>query len=487
MKLSQLLENISDVEFKNYKDVDILGIAYDSRKIKQDFIFVAIEGFKLDGHKYVEDAISKGAKAVIVEKYVDTVDNIIQIKVKDTRGALANISANFYNRPSENLRLVGITGTNGKTTTTYLIKSILEVYNKKVGLIGTIGNIIGDKIEKTNNTTPESLELQMIFNDMVKDDMDTCIMEVSSHSLALNRVDSSDFNIGIFTNLTPEHLDLHKTIENYLSAKLKLFYMTSDYNIINGDDPYGKNIINEIKSLKTPLLTYGINECSDIRAKNIRHSLESVKFTLLMKNDSIDINMDIPGIFTVYNSLAAAACAYAMGIDLGTIKNGLENVHGVKGRFEVVPVDKDFTVIIDFAHTPDGFEKVLSTINDFAKGRKVAIFGCGGDRDRTKRPVMGEIAGKYVDLCVLTSDNSRSEKTEDIIKDIVLGVEKTGCDYVNIPDRRDAIKYALLNSKPNDVIILLGKGHETYQIINDKVLPFDEREIIMDILEKSSK
>ncbi|MTI66574.1 MAG: UDP-N-acetylmuramoyl-L-alanyl-D-glutamate--2,6-diaminopimelate ligase [Firmicutes bacterium] len=483
MKLNKLIDSLNPVYIKGEKDRDITNIYYDSRKVTDNSIFIAIKGFKVDGHDFIKEAINKGAKVIIIERDIEIKNaDITLIKVKDSRKVLAKVSSKFYDNPSKKIDLIGITGTNGKTTTTYLIKSILENANKNIGLIGTIGNIIDGKITKSKNTTPESLDLQEAFYSMVKSKKDSCIMEVSSHSLELQRVEDCEFNIGVFTNLTPEHLDLHKTIDNYLEAKIKLFYKTKNCNVINIDDPYGERIINEIKELKTKLLTYGIDKDAMISAKDINIKADGVSFSLNTPKGSINITMNIPGKFSVYNGLAAAASCYALGIDLNTIKKGLENVKGVKGRFEVIPTNKDFNVIIDYAHTPDGYEKILETVNEFAEGRKIIIFGCGGDRDKTKRPVMGEIAAKNTDLCIVTTDNPRSEDPKEIMKDIVKGIEKVNGNYITVESREDAIKYAIENHKAKDVILLVGKGHETYQIIGENVYPFNEREIVLDIL-----
>lgn len=483
MNLKKLIHGLDIIEITGNLDINIDNIANDSRKVSNNSIFIAITGFQFDGHDYIQQAIKKGAKAVIVEKNVITEENITIIKVENTRKALANISNIYYNNPSKEFNLIGVTGTNGKTSTTYFINSILEKVGHKVGIIGTLGSKVNNEISKTSNTTPDSLQLQKIFYSMKESKIEDCIMEVSSHSLDLNRVEYSDFNIGIFTNLSPEHLDFHKTIENYMNAKLKLFFMTNKCNIINYDDKYGKKMIDKIQNLDTDIITYGIYD-GDVKAINIKQSVRGTKFCLDTKKDSIDIEMKTPGIFNIYNALAAASSAIAMGIDLDTIKQGLEAIDGVKGRFEVVSIGKPFDVIIDFAHSPDAFENVLKTVKEFAKGRIITVFGCGGDRDKKKRPLMGEIASKYSDLCILTSDNSRSEKTIDIISEIAEGVEKHSVEYMKVPNRREAINIALQKAKPKDIIMILGKGHETYQIIDGKTYPFDEAKIVKEYARK---
>ncbi|WP_069650158.1 UDP-N-acetylmuramoyl-L-alanyl-D-glutamate--2,6-diaminopimelate ligase [Caloranaerobacter ferrireducens] len=482
MKLTDLIKGLEIEKYSGDLDIEISKIVYDSRKAVNDCVFVAIEGYKTDGHNYVSQAISNGAKAVILQKDINISENVVKILVKDTRCSLARISSNFYKNPSKKLELIGITGTNGKTTTTYLIKSIMEKAGKNVGVIGTIGNVINGKVVKAKNTTPESLDLQEFFSLMVEENIESCVMEVSSHSLELKRVEYCDFNVGIFTNLTPEHLDFHKDLQSYMAAKVKLFYKTRDYNIINIDDEYGRKIKDIIQKLETPILTYGIESKADITAHNIEFYASGVKFNLITPSGSIDIRLNIPGKFSVYNALAAASCGIAYNIKLEDIKKGLEAVKGVDGRFEVVPTNTDFSVIIDYAHTPDGFKKVLSTIDQFAKGRKIIVFGCGGDRDKVKRPKMGEIASHYCDICIITNDNPRTENPIEIINDILKGIKNEECEYVVIEDRREAIRYALEIARKDDVILLAGKGHETYQIIGNEVLPFDEKKIVLELL-----
>lgn len=482
MILKEVLNGLEIEEIKGSLEKEISGVAFDSRVVSNDYLFVAIKGFKSDGHDYIEQVINKGATAIIVENDVKVKEDITIIKLKDSRASLSKVSANFYGNPSKYMDMIGITGTNGKTTITYLIKSIFEKSSKRTGIIGTIGNIIDGELIKTENTTPESTIIQKSLRDMVDANVDSCVMEVSSHSLDLKRVEDCNFDVGVFTNLSRDHLDYHETLENYFEAKLKLFFMTKRANIINNDDSYGAEIVNRIANLNTPTITYGIEKKSDIFATNIDYHLEGVKFTLNTPKGKIDIHLNIPGEFSVYNALAAASCGYVYDISLEDIRDGLEMVEGVKGRFEIVPTNRDFTVIIDFAHTPDGLEKVLTTIEQFAEGRVVTLFGAGGNRDRTKRPIMGETVAKHADFLIVTSDNPRNEDPEKIIEDIIEGVEKVSKNYISIVDRREAIRYAIENAKPKDIILLAGKGHETYTIIKDEVLPFDERQIVLNIL-----
>lgn len=481
MILKDLLKDYSFELIKGRLDIEVFGLENDSRKIKKGDLFIAEEGFTVDGHDFINKAIEGGAVALVVEKDVIVSEDITIIKVKDSVDALAKFSGVFHGEPWKHLNMIGITGTNGKTSTTYFIKSIFDKYNKNTGIIGTIGSIVGGEEIKIDNTTPNALVIHNLLKKMADIKSDTCVMEVSSHALDLKRVNYMNFQIGLFTNLTKDHLDYHDTIEKYFNSKLKLFYMTEKFNIINIDDKYGKKIV-EIVQDRIPLITYGIKEKADIFATDIKFTLSKVGFKLNTPKGNVDILLNIPGEFSVYNALAASACAYAYGIDLETIKNGLEAVEGVKGRFEVIPTNTDYTVIIDFAHTADGLEKVLTVIDQFVEGRKIVVFGAGGNRDRTKRPEMGETVGKHADISIVTSDNPRYEEPEKIIDDILIGTKKTGCNYVKIVDRVEAIKYALQIAKPKDIILLAGKGHETYTIINGKTIPCDERQIVLDYL-----
>lgn len=481
MKLKEVLKDYPFTLLRGSLDREITGIKNDSRKVEKGDLFIAEKGFTVDGHDYIENAIENGAIAVVIDREVDIKEDITVIKVEDSVDALARFSSIFNCKPWEQLKLIGITGTNGKTSTTYFIKSILEEYNKKVGIIGTIGAIIVDEKVDIANTTPNALTIHNLLKEMVDKSLDFCIMEVSSHALELKRVNYMDFHLGIFTNLSKDHLDYHETMEQYFQSKLKLFNKTKKYNIVNIDDNYGRKLIDLIGE-KVPLLTYGIKNKADIFATDIKFSLSKVGFNLHTPEEKVDIELNVPGEFSVYNALAAAACAYANGVDLATIKRGLESLEGIKGRFEVVPTNTDYTVIIDFAHTADGLEKVLKVIKEFAEGRIVVVFGAGGNRDRTKRPEMGETVGKYADLSIVTSDNPRFEDPETIIDDVLVGTKKAGGDYVKIIDREEAIKYALDSARPKDIILLAGKGHETYTIINGKTIPFDERQIVLDYL-----
>lgn len=483
MKLCNILKGVKVLGFKGNLDVEIEGIAYDSRSIRQNYLFVCISGSVKDGHDYIDEAVSRGAVALLVEKDVER-EGVAIVQVEQSRKVLPIIASKYYNYPTDTLKLIGITGTNGKTTTTYMVKSILESWNKKVGLIGTISIEIGNKKIQSTRTTPESLDLQRIFREMLDEGADYGVMEVSSHSLEFGRVDGCKFHTGVFTNLTQDHLDFHKTIENYRKAKEKLFYMTKHANIINIDDKEGRTIASNIINKGIPLLTYGINEKADIMAKEIKISDEGVVFELITPDFNTKIKSSIPGRFSVYNCLAAASIAYVEGIDGKTISEGIEKILYVPGRSEVMNIDKPYKIIIDYAHTPDGLENILNSIKYYVKGRIITIFGCGGDRDKTKRPKMGVIAGRLSDYCIITSDNPRTEDPYSIIKQIEEGIKDTNCSYICIESRREAIKHAMEMAKSGDIILLAGKGHETYQVRKDKTIDFDERVIVKELLEE---
>ena len=375
--------------------------------------------------------------------------------------------------------MIGVTGTNGKTSTTYMLKAIAERMGKKVGLIGTIRNMIGDIIIDTERTTPESVDLQRILRQMKDEKVDVVIMEVSSHSLDQKRVHGIEYDVGEFTNLTQDHLDYHKTFENYFNAK-KLLFKQSRMAVINKDDPYANRMM---EGLDIPVMTFGIRENADVTASEIDITTRGVQFDFNYKNITSRFNVPIPGLFSVFNAIGAATVALSLGWNLDSIKYGLEHMMSVSGRLEPLPTGKnEFTVLLDYAHTPDALENVLKTVKGFATGRIVTLFGCGGDRDHAKRPIMGEIAGRFSDFAIVTSDNPRTENPMDIINSIVEGVKKSGCEYVVIENRREAIEYALKNARKNDVIILAGKGHENYQEINGGKHHFDEKEIVAEIL-----
>ncbi|MCX7921311.1 MAG: UDP-N-acetylmuramoyl-L-alanyl-D-glutamate--2,6-diaminopimelate ligase [Clostridia bacterium] len=478
MLLKDLISGLEIKDSRGSLEIDINSIAYDSRKAKAGTLFVCIEGNKVDGHNYIPDALENGVKAVLVQKDVDVPEGITVVKIEDTRYGLAYVSDSFYQHPSSKFNLVGVTGTKGKTTTTYMLKSILEVTGQKVGLIGTIANMIGDEVLYATRTTPESYDLQSLFSEMLEKNVGSVVMEVSSHALDLHRVSRSEYDIGVFTNLSRDHLDFHKTFENYLNAKIKLFKMCKE-GLVNIDNEYGDEVV---RRAECKVYTYAIDKEADIRAVDVVKHPDSVEFKVITPWGSSDIRVNIPGKFSVYNALAAIGTCCLMGISFGDIKSGLEKVT-VPGRAEVVETGRDFTIVIDYAHTPDSLENILTTIKGYAPARVVSLFGCGGDRDRTKRPIMGEISGKLADFTIITSDNPRTEEPAEIVKDIEAGIKGTNAAYITIVDRREAIKYAIENAQSKDVIVLSGKGHETYQEFANKVIHFDEREVIKEILD----
>lgn len=479
MLLKELIEGLDILSSSGSTDIEIENIAYDSRKARKGTLFVCVEGFKDDGHNYVPTAIENGATAILAQRKIDVPDNVTLIITGDTRYGLAYLSNEFFGNPSKSFDLIGVTGTKGKTTTTYMIKAILETASKKVGLIGTISNKIGNEVLPTERTTPESHDLQQLFSEMIEKKVESVVMEVSSHALELHRVSCSDFDIGIFTNLTQDHLDFHVTFDNYLNAKAKLFKMCKK-GLVNIDSEYGKKVI---EKAECEIITIGIENDADIKAVDIVKQPDSVEFKVITPWGSEYIKVNIPGKFNVYNALAAIGACCLMKIPFADIKEGLEKV-SVPGRAEVVYSGNDFTVIIDYAHSPDSLENILNTVKGYAPARVVSLFGCGGDRDKSKRSIMGEISGKIADFTILTSDNPRTEEPIEIIKDIEQGIKSITSEYITIEDRKEAIKYAISNVKPKDIIILAGKGHETYQIFKDKTIHFDEREVVKELLNK---
>jgi UDP-N-acetylmuramoyl-L-alanyl-D-glutamate--2,6-diaminopimelate ligase len=457
--------------------VPVRGIAYDSRKVEPGYVFVAIEGFRTDGHLFAGEALEKGAAALVVSKPVAVPGEVPLVRVPDTRLALALLAARFYGYPGHRLKLTGVTGTNGKTTTTYLLRAVYRRAGARVGLIGTVANWIGERKIPVTHTTPESLDLQKILAEMAGAGVDTVVMEVSSHALALKRVAGCRFDTAVFTNLTQDHLDFHKDMQDYLGAKKILFEEAERVAVINGDDPAAPELRKACRG-GVRVVTYGIREKADVTAEKIDVHRKGTSFLARTPWGEAALNLKLTGSFNVYNSLAALAAGGAAGIPLAAMAAALEEVAGVPGRFELVDRGQDFTVVVDYAHTPDGLENLLRTARQICTGRLVAVFGCGGDRDRTKRPLMGEIAARGSDLPVVTSDNPRTEDPLKIIADIEEGVRKVRRpgDYVVLPDRRQAIRYAIGSASAGDVVVIAGKGHEDYQIIGTEKFPFDDRE-----------
>jgi UDP-N-acetylmuramoyl-L-alanyl-D-glutamate--2,6-diaminopimelate ligase len=479
MKLRNIMENINFDIIQGSIDLEINKIQYDSRKVKQGDVFFCIDGYNVDGHKYIQDAINNGAIAVVCQKDIDTNLNCSVIKTNDSRKALAISAANYYKNPSRDMKIIGITGTNGKTTSAFMIKEILEQKGYKVGLIGTIANYIGDKKIHAERTTPESLELHELFSEMVEFKVDYCVMEVSSHSLSLDRVYGIEFCESIFTNLTQDHLDFHKTFENYFNAKLKLFKHSKN-SIINIDDIYGEKAYSSITSNK---LSYGLSGNADIMASDIKMHSRGSKFTLGYKGNSFEIELSIPGNYNIYNALGAIAVCLSQGIEPSVIEIALAKVQ-VPGRCELVKDTHNlgFEIILDYAHTPDGLENILKTAREFTKGKLICVFGCGGDRDKTKRPIMGKIGSQLCDISVITSDNPRNEDPLEIIGDIVKGIDKHNFEIIE--NRKMAIKRAIEIASQGDVIVIAGKGHEDYQVLKGKTIHFDEREVVSEIIKE---
>lgn len=474
MYLSELIRGTSIV--LHGADTDITDIGYNSRKVVPGSVFCCIVGLNFDGHNFAEQAVANGAAALLVERELPI--DVPQLITDDARKGMALISAAFFGHPEREMRLVGVTGTNGKTTTTYMVKSIAEQAGMKVGIIGTIRNMIGTESLYTERTTPESVDLYRLLRLMADRSVDLVVMEVSSHALDQNRVYGLPFDVGLFTNLTQDHLDYHKTFENYLQAKKKLFY-ASKQAVINADDPYSARMS---EGLTCPVTTFGVRDKADIAGSNIDITTRGVVFDLHTPSGDIRIDLPIPGLFSVFNAMGSVGAALALGLSLQQIKSGLEIMTSVSGRLESVPTGRDFSVFIDYAHTPDALENVLKTVREFAKSRILCVFGCGGDRDRAKRPIMGEIGGRYSDLAIITSDNPRSEEPMSIIDSIEEGIRRTGTHYTVIENRREAIRYALAEAGPDDIVLIAGKGHENYQEINGKRYRFDDKETVKELL-----
>ena len=471
MRLNQLLAGVALTE-RRAGDVECSGICYDTRTMEPGCLFVALPGYKTDGHKYIAQALEQGAAAVLCQHPPEGEGP--WLVTPDARAALAAVSANWFGHPARDLTLLAVTGTNGKTTTTYLLKAMLEgVLGARVGLIGTNQNMVGDEVLPAHRTTPESYEVQQLLREMADAGCTHVVMEASSHALVLHRLDGLRFRAGIFTNLTQDHLDFHGTMEAYRDAK-GLLFRQSDTAVLNLDDEAGRYFA---RTVAVPRLTYSERrDEADLTAKNLRLFPDRVEFEAVAEGAISRVRLPIPGGFTVYNALGVLTCGLALGLPLADCADALAKAPGVKGRIEVVPVPADFAVIIDYAHTPDALENILTTVRDFTAGRVICLFGCGGDRDRTKRPQMGAIAGSLADVAVVTSDNPRTEEPEAIIRDILPGLEGTAAEVVVEPDRRAAIRRALSLAKPGDTVVLAGKGHETYQEVGTRVLHLDERE-----------
>ncbi len=528
MKLKDLLVGLNYKCIKGNMEQEVDQIIYDSRIKTKHGLFIAIEGFQTDGHQYIGAAIENGAKVILVQKAIEIEsDAITVIQTEDTRLAMALIATNAYGHPSKNFELVGVTGTNGKTSITFLLGQVLEAYHKKVGIIGTIENRIGNQILKAERTTPESVDLQRLFRKMADESVDAALMEVSSHALELKRTVGSQFKVGIFTNLTQDHLDFHKTMENYAKAKAKLFKcceiglelkrtvgsqfkvgiftnLTQDHldfhktmenyakakaklfkcceiGIVNMDSDMAHWMTEEATC---KLVTYGMDKGADYSASNIVVSAAGVTYTLTCPEGTFKVSVPIPGRFTVYNTLAVIAAARSIGIPMTHIMDALAKVNGVPGRVQSFTSKNGYSVLVDYAHTPDGLENVLSTIKEFAKGRVITVFGCGGDRDRTKRPIMGRIAAQYSDHVIITSDNPRTEDPFRILDEVEIGVKELTSHYDKVESREKAIEVALKEASKEDVVLIAGKGHENYQILKDRIIHFDDCEVVKNYLQE---
>jgi len=483
MKLNDLLTFLHDDSLLSLKNPTISSLEMDSREVKPGSLFICIKGYTVDGHDFAQKAVDQGAVAILAERNLDL--DVPVIVVKDTKRSMAVLADIFYGQPTHSMHLIGVTGTNGKTTTTHIIEKIFNEAKKQTGLIGTMYIKIGDEQKEVKNTTPESLTLQKTFAEMKEQNVSHAIMEVSSHALHLGRIHGCDFNVAVFTNLTQDHLDYHKTMEAYKYAKGLLFAQLGnkfDHNdlkiaVLNEDEEASE----EFKRMTSAkILTYGIDRPADIKAENIKMTSKGTMFQLVTPVGTRNVTIQMVGKFSVYNVLAAVSASLASSVDLDTIVTAIESMEGVRGRFELVDGGQDYTVIVDYAHTPDSLENVLKTVKQFAEGRIFCIVGCGGDRDKTKRPLMAKIAVTYSDEPVFTSDNPRSEDPQVILQEMEEGV--AGNQYTSIISREEAISYAVKKAQKGDVILIAGKGHETYQIIGNKVFDFDDKEIALNAI-----
>ncbi|MGJ7910585.1 UDP-N-acetylmuramoyl-L-alanyl-D-glutamate--2,6-diaminopimelate ligase [Neobacillus sp. LXY-1] len=487
MKLQELLKSLHLLTPYNGVDLEITSLENDHRKVQPGSLFICIKGYTVDGHDFAEAAVKNGSVAVIAQRELDI--EVPVIIVNDTTRAMAVLADAFYRHPTRKLKLIGITGTNGKTTTSHMIEKIFADQGEKTGLIGTMYTKIADQIIETKNTTPESLTLQKTFHEMVGHGVETAVMEVSSHALDLGRVHGCEYDIAVFTNLTQDHLDFHKTMEEYQRAKSLLFSQLGNsfdphkpkFAILNADD-HASEVFKKVTAAH--VVTYGIDQPADIRAINIQMQSTGIKFDILINGLSYPVHIQLLGKFSIYNVLASFAAALVSGIEIEEIICSLESIKGVSGRFELVQAGQDFTVIVDYAHTPDSLENVLKTIQTFAKQKIFVVVGCGGDRDRTKRPIMAQIACRYATNPIFTSDNPRSEDPVAILDEMETGVK--GEVYQVIPDRKDAIYSAIEQASSGDVILIAGKGHETYQIIGSVVHDFDDRIVALKAIKERS-
>ncbi|MFI3231221.1 MAG: UDP-N-acetylmuramoyl-L-alanyl-D-glutamate--2,6-diaminopimelate ligase [bacterium] len=491
MTLDNLIRNLNYIKLINNNNNTITALTINSKQVTKDYLYVAIKGFNVDGHRFIHSAIKQGATAILCENldFLDEIkklndvdlDNICFIQVYNTRQALSKICQNFYGKPTESFDLIGITGTNGKTSTTYFMEQILTEYKQSTGVIGTIE--IRANQEKLNfdfatSTTPDTIELNELFCKFNEKNIKNIIMEVSSHALELNKVDYCKFKLAIFTNLSQDHLDLHQNMDNYCNAKAKLFEMC-EIAVVNADDNYTPSIL---KNCNAKVLTYSIEKESDLQAVNIKYFMDKVTFDVNINNKLESFELNIPAKFSVYNALGVIGASIMLGIPVDVIKKGIYNIKGVAGRIQNIPNDKGFNVLVDYAHSPDGLDNIIKAVKHFTKNRVITVFGCGGDRDAKKRPIMGEIAGSLSDYCIITSDNPRSEVPEEIIKQVEVGTKRVTQSYEKITDRKEAIFKAIEMAKFGDSVIIAGKGHENYEIFADKIIHFDDTEVAQEAL-----
>ena len=477
MRLRELLEGMEVISQTISPDTEITHVCVDSRATQKGSLFVAVPGNRCDGGHYARQAVDRGAVCVVCQSELPP--DLPWVKVRDARLALSQLACRWYGHPSRQLTMLGVTGTNGKTTVTYLLRLILQRTGMKTGLIGTVQNIVGEQTLPAQRTTPDALQIQQLLSAMTKNGCSHAVMEVSSHALDQHRAEGIDFAVGIFTNLTEDHLDYHGTMGCYCDAKAKLFQM-SRMGVCNADDPWTERLL---AGASCPSVYYGIHNPAEVWAEDIFLHSRSVDFTVCTARTRTPVHLGVPGRFSVYNALGAIAACGELGIPPEECAAALATFPGVAGRMEVVPTPgKPYTLLIDYAHTPDALENVLKTVRGFAQNRVIAVFGCGGDREREKRPLMGHIAGKLADLTIITSDNPRTEEPMAIIRDILPGIAGAEDKYIVEPDRRGAIALAMGRAAAGDVIVLCGKGHETYQEIGDKTIPMDEREIVRSLL-----
>lgn len=482
--LKDLISDIEKHKIIGSNNVEVTGLTYDSRKVKNGDLFFCVKGFKVDGHDFAKKAEDMGAVAVVVEDIQDNIE-IAQVAVEDVRKAMAQISSAYYGSPTKKLTLIGVTGTNGKTTTSFMIESILKAAGLKTGLLGTVEYRIGEKRVPVDRTTPESLDLQSLFADMVDEGVEAAVIEVSSHAIDLLRVDACDFDVVVFTNLSQDHLDYHGTIDEYFGVKKRIFESTincATAQIINIDDEYGRLLIKEGISRQ---YRYSTKDRVEVYADNIKLRPDGTDVRISYPGGEVDVKLALPGMYNVLNALAAAGVAAALNIDGEKTKEGLEALSSVPGRFERVDKGQEYTVVVDYAHTPDSLEKVLSAARQITEGRLITVFGCGGDRDKGKRPLMGKIAAEISDYTIVTSDNPRSEEPNSIIMEIIDGIKEIENPQFEVEEDRElAIKKALEMAKPGDFVVIAGKGHEAGQEIAGKKLPFDDVQVASELIKE---